>query len=571
MRLKAAFPFILSFLLLSSVILIDRSNFNKMTEYTAEVDRTREVINRFERLSKNLKSAQIFSRNYVRRASPAYYSMFYREAGQVKDDLRFLRALLGPDTAQQNRLRTISRLIERHWDALMQKNIAEIIASGEGYRIDDLFVIHTLIDRSIAYENSLLSKRKEELQESTTLTGNFSALFSILALGIVLGVFASQVVLTYRRKWLEGFLESILNSTRNGIVNLQPIRQGNALTDFRITFSNAAFQELVDERSGSLVGRRLSQLPGWMQAEGLGGRFKTAMETGAFGSFEYLLRDGERTLWMDVLLAQSGDNLTATLHNITTVKQYQQELQEKVVQLDLTNRNLQEFAYVASHDLQEPLRKIQAFGDILERDFGPQIPAGAMDLVGRMQNSAERMSALIKDLLTYSRLSSEQTLGPVALSSVLVEVTEDLELLIADQQAVLHIAPLPTLSGDPMQLHQLFHNLLSNALKFNRDGVRPEISITCRRIGAAEEPVVLSKATHPSYYRIEVTDNGIGFDMRYADQLFQLFRRLHGKSQYSGTGIGLAICKKVVDNHHGFITAEGRAGQGATFTIYLPA
>ncbi len=254
------------------------------------------------------------------------------------------------------------------------------------------------------------------------------------------------------------------------------------------------------------------------------------------------------------------------------VEQRTQQLRSSVQDLQRSNDNLQQFAYVASHDLQEPLRKIQSFGDILQRQYGEQIGEGGNDFLNRMQKSASRMSTLIRDLLTYSRISTQQdSSSPVVLGKVIEIVLNDLDLIIQETGAVVEVDPLPTVQGDRSQLGQLFQNLINNAIKFRQPNQPPHITITCTTLAATKLPSSVRPTREaPAYYCIEVTDNGIGFDEKYADRIFQVFQRLHGKSQYAGTGIGLAICEKVAANHGGAITATSKPGQGASFSIYLP-
>lgn len=239
--------------------------------------------------------------------------------------------------------------------------------------------------------------------------------------------------------------------------------------------------------------------------------------------------------------------------------------------LSRSNENLQQFAYIASHDLQEPLRKVQSFGDLLKNQYADQLGEGVVYLE-RMQGAATRMSTLIRDLLSYSRIHTrrENTVD-VSLNEVVKAVLIDLELTIAKNGADVEAGLLPTISGDASQLGQLFQNLLTNALKFRRQDTSPVIRVTARWISADSLPAGKQQpANSIAYYCIDVSDNGIGFDEKYLDRIFQIFQRLHGKSEYAGTGIGLAVCEKVVTNHGGFISARSEAGQGATFSVYLP-
>lgn len=248
------------------------------------------------------------------------------------------------------------------------------------------------------------------------------------------------------------------------------------------------------------------------------------------------------------------------------------QLEESVQDLQRSNENLQQFAYVASHDLQEPLRKIQSFGDILKNRFGDQLGDG-QDYLNRMQSAAGRMSVLIEDLLTFSRISTlRDTTVSVDLNQVLQSVLLDLELVIRESGAVVEIPDsLPIVEGDASQLRQLFQNLLSNSLKFQSPSTTPDITISSQLIAQTDLPVTVRPARYAtSYHCISVIDNGIGFEEQYLDRIFEVFQRLHGKSQYSGTGIGLAICQKVATSHGGAIMGNSQLSEGATFSVYLP-
>ena len=236
-----------------------------------------------------------------------------------------------------------------------------------------------------------------------------------------------------------------------------------------------------------------------------------------------------------------------------------------------SNQNLEQFALVASHDLQEPLRKVQQFGDLLRAQYATELGEG-LDYLVRMQAAAGRMSGLIKDLLTYSRLATTpDTLVPVSLGSIVEAVLSDLEVAIGEAGAVVRVDILPTVLGDASQLRQLFQNLLGNALKFRRVGTPPVIAVRAQVLAFSQlPPSIHPPRVAPAYHCIEVVDNGIGFAEQYAERIFEVFQRLHGKNEYSGTGIGLAICQKVVANHGGAITAVSQPGQGSTFQVYLP-
>ncbi|GAB3930604.1 hypothetical protein GCM10028804_40970 [Larkinella terrae] len=254
------------------------------------------------------------------------------------------------------------------------------------------------------------------------------------------------------------------------------------------------------------------------------------------------------------------------------VQQRTAELQALVMDLQRSNDNLQQFAYIASHDLQEPLRKIQSFSGILQQQFGPELGETGQDMLLRMASAGERMSTLIRDLLTYSRISTrQQAFGPVSLGGIVSKVLSTLDWIISQRNAQIEVGHLPVVKGDETQLGQLFQNLLSNALKFTPVNQTPRISIQCAERDATDlPPGIRPTSSATRFFEISVSDQGIGFNIKYLDRIFQVFQRLHGKGDYPGTGVGLAICQRVVGNHGGAITATSEPGQGATFFVYLP-
>lgn len=256
--------------------------------------------------------------------------------------------------------------------------------------------------------------------------------------------------------------------------------------------------------------------------------------------------------------------------NKNRLENSQQQLADNIGELNRSNTELAQFAYVASHDLQEPLRKIQAFSTMLTQQYAPALDPNAQDIIRRMQSATSRMQELIRGLLAYSRLNTEKpSLNKVALSSLLVDVQGDLEAAIREREAQIIIEPLPDIMGNGLQLRQLFQNLLSNALKFTPLNQTPIVHVRSQRIARDTMPDSLPKSS-AMYLEVSVIDNGIGFDEKYIDRIFNLFQRLHGRSEYVGTGIGLAICKKVVENHGGYLSARSRVGHGSTFLIYFP-
>lgn len=250
------------------------------------------------------------------------------------------------------------------------------------------------------------------------------------------------------------------------------------------------------------------------------------------------------------------------------VEERTQELRLYSEELSRSNRELEDFAFVASHDLQEPLRKIQAFGDRLEASFSQELGEQGLDYMKRMRNAAQRMSLLINDLLDFSRINTRgRDFAATNLADVVNGALDDLEIAIAESNAQINIGNLPVIQADSSQLSQLFLNLLSNSLKFRLPDRAPLITITA----AVHQPNIMQQAICQDWYVITLTDNGIGFAEEYAEKIFTPFQRLHGRSEYKGTGIGLAVCRRIVERHRGLIYASGEQGVGATFTLILPA
>lgn len=251
------------------------------------------------------------------------------------------------------------------------------------------------------------------------------------------------------------------------------------------------------------------------------------------------------------------------------IKELNRQLLENIARLESANKDLDRFAFMASHDLQEPLRKIRIFSDLLFVKYKDMLDEdGKMNIV-RIQGAAERMQALIKDILTFSKISIEKgTFVKTSLNSVVDEVLNELEAQVQEKNAKIIVDKLPTLHVNPGLIRPLFYNLISNALKYCKKNISPVVNIR------SEMPNVLPEAnTKPienRFCRIYVQDNGIGFDQKYSEEIFGMFKRLHLNSEYEGTGIGLALCKKIVEEHNGYISAKSKLNEGSTFIISLP-
>jgi light-regulated signal transduction histidine kinase (bacteriophytochrome) len=244
--------------------------------------------------------------------------------------------------------------------------------------------------------------------------------------------------------------------------------------------------------------------------------------------------------------------------DITGWRRAEAELRSTMAKLEKSNQALQDFASIASHDLQEPLRKVKAFGDMLKQKCGASLEDQGRDYLERILNASQRMQSLLTGLLNYSRVTTKaEPFKAVDLSDLVGEVLSDLEVRIVKTGGEVHVETLPVISADPTQMRQLFQNLIGNALKFHKPGEKPTVQVR-------------SAPNTASGCQIIVEDNGIGFEEKYLEKIFAPFQRLHGRSQYEGTGMGLAICKKIVERHGGSVTARSEPGKGSTFIVTLP-
>lgn len=326
-------------------------------------------------------------------------------------------------------------------------------------------------------------------------------------------------------------------------------------SDYTPSFSD--FYRFVHPADRDYVREKLSDYPGDASA----------------GELEFRIRlDGGAVRYVKVTSHPDTDyngeirTITGTMRDITRQKKYEINLQQKNQELEDSNRNLEQFAYIASHDLQEPLRKIRAFGGRLAEKYKDRLDEKGVDYFNRMQNAAERMQTLINDLLRYSRVArGSAAWKPTDLNHVVGGVLDDIETLILDRHASVHLGKLPEIQGDPVQLRQLFQNLLTNALKFVPEDRVPEVSVRTE-----DNPASVRSDSGRSMVTVIVEDNGIGVDDKYKDRIFGLFERLHGRNEYTGTGIGLAICRRVVQNHEGEIEVISKKDHGTIFKIHFP-
>jgi signal transduction histidine kinase len=570
MNRRTLYAFLISFLLLVIAIFINQKSFDSMRQYTSSVVHSRDIITALERLSNYFKSAQMYSPAYSNLAEKKYYHLYLEEAKDVYFQVMRVKNLATRDSLQSKNVDTISSMIEEQMFVLLHNSIIQIVRSGESWRLTKLFEIHTRINNAILYEKEILNKLDAELETSTEATNLLTILFAVIAILIILLTFIFNVILARKGKWLEGFLESILNTSQSGIISYRAVRKGGKITDFKIEFANKAIERLLNIRPESVIGKRLSQMQEFVLQSDLFEKYVSVVETGTQLEFEQLYQRGQSEIWFYMMLAKLEDGVTASFHDITHVKKYEIELKNNITRLEQSNIELEEYAYIASHDLQEPLRKIRTYGSYIKKQQWHKLDSTGQKHLDRMIESAERMSILITDILGFSGLKPEQEFIETDLNEILENVLEDLDLLIQEKRAVIHYDTLPIIEAIPLQMNQLFYNLLNNALKFSLPDVPPTITISSRILTEREPDSYEITDKKSAYCELVFSDNGMGFKQEYAEQIFGLFKRLNNKGEFPGSGIGLSLCRKVVTNHNGRIVARSNENQGASFYIILP-
>lgn len=579
-RIRKVFLVITAFLLLLSVFsTVKVRNMMSIDKAVKEADDVKESLSRLLVLVMDAEAAQ---REYLLTRDPQYLQ-FVR---LCKTDLpaRFaqVKHALSGNVQQLSNLAELKLFVDKKM-ARLELPADSILSKPGGLAADKLLLakVKEKIVKMEAREKQVLEARENSFSEYLFLT---PALWYTL-------VGSCLVILTF------SFI-TIRRELRNSLsLQEQLIRQNHVMhtlidssfdiitsfdMDFKVTMVNRRASEFYKKEREDILGKPFPEvLPTATDGQTFANirkamkgetiyvpQIKSIINEGVFEQFFVPLKNdkGETT---GVLMY--AHEITVVIKAETQLKQLNQELTQKNSELELKNHELASFAYISSHDLQEPLRKIQSFTDLITSSEKDRLSKTGMDYFSRMQKAASRMQALINDLLTYSRAgTTERVFENVDLEALIEEIRSELKENLAAKQGVIETSELPVVSIIRFQFQQLFTNLISNSLKFSKAEEAPKISIRAEKMSEPPEGMATPEPG-TSVVHIIYTDNGIGFEPQYNKSVFELFYRLHGRSEYSGTGIGLAICKKIIDNHHGLITAAGAPGEGVRFDIYIPS
>jgi len=585
-RRKIVLGFGLVLAMLGVISLISYQSTRAFIGTAESVALTREVMEIQERTQRHLMEMESGRRGYVITGDENALRGFEEAQSHIIENFNSLKAYT-LDTPQQTlKLDRLLTLIQRSF-AEQQSEIetrrtqgfrpsAALFAKGVSEETtNEIRAILADFDR----EQRVLLAERAELNRlnarATTVTILVGSAFTFIALLVACILILRDVAARRRAEEALAAEHNLLLSIIDTIPDHVYVKD----TEGRYILDNVAHRQLHGPKTeGSTTGRTVFDYYTPDDAARFEEDDRQVMETGEPILNRELIvprEDGYGT-WLQMtkvpLRGTDGQiiGLVGISADINDRKAAEEQLRLFAAQLERSNAELQNFASVASHDLQEPLRKIQAFSDRLRVKCGPALSAQGLDYLDRMQSAAQRMQVLIQDLLKLSRVTSRaQPFEECDLDEIVRAVISDLEITIEQKQAEIEIHDLPTIQADPLQMRQLFQNLISNALKFQRSGDLPRVIVE-GRLFQMKERKTPGEPTGEQTCKIVVRDNGIGFDPKFAEQIFVVFQRLHNRTEYEGTGIGLAICRKITDRHGGTIVAKSAEGQGAAFIVTLP-
>lgn len=550
-----------------------------------EVQKAYQLHIELEKLLSALKDAESGKRAYIISKDSTFLEPLLLSGSEIENNLNRLKALTKDNLEYQNDISELEIKINNSLNIfkktlhLAQNNEIEssdfITAFREGRQ--NMNSVRFKVMEMTLHENEMLGFKKERSSKSLSnapMLVYYVLIISLLILLLTyLQISKNLKKLKEKNELLETFKES---TTQSEIVS----KHGNWIWNIEentFEFSDNLYRLLGEEpQSFDATIENFLAFTHPDDLNKLTEQVKKMMETEDLPFIHYRIIQKNGNVrhfkaYGKVLEDSEGHRkLLGTTADVTDEIENFRLIEERNLELERNNKELASFNYVASHDLQEPLRKIQTFISRLEEKEQDNLTSNGKVYIQRIKSSSARMRSLIDDLLQFSRTNKSEEAFEVSNINILLEAAKhDLAETITDKRARISSDSMPSMKVIPFQIKQLFLNLISNSLKYSRENIAPVITISYSQTNASDLPhIKFSK--HSRYHTFKIKDNGIGFDQDYADQIFTLFNRLHNKNEYSGTGIGLSICKKIVENHNGYISAEGRPNEGSTFTVYLP-
>ena len=587
------FAAVASIIIIAAISVYAVFKFQNYTDDSQLVEKQNQIQVTLESLANQMKQAEIAQLRYLISDDAELYSPYYDAKRRAYNTLKKAKALTSNHAYERHLLDSAHSLMDERFLLLEQSA-----------RIDSISIRESDLKERLIYEgystSGILSSILREIQnhseeklftnlKETKDSSREAIIFMVVSSLVAIIIVAVSFQLVFRQFRVRLLAEQDLLESRTLLAEGEQLSRSGS---FKYKMASNRF--IWSEGIKSIFGFDGKGYPNTMDEfqelvhpedrEKLASAFKDLSQTQGRSRFDFRIRrlnDGELRFIRIQNSVLEEDNvrgglIMGSIQDTTDEELNRRKLLQLNKELRQSNTELERFAYAASHDLQEPLRKIRSFGERLLSKYKKETPG--QEYVQRMYNASQRMQRLIDDLLTLSRVTQNVgTRSKVDLNEVLEEVSEDLSLKISENNAEIKVDQLPVLYGSQSQLHQLFQNLISNGLKFRKKDVQPRIEISSETVEVSDiysifedDSTQLPTLEYPRYHKISLTDNGIGFEQENLDRIFQIFERLHGRSEYEGTGIGLAICQRIVENHHGVITAVGHPGEGSEFVIYLP-
>ncbi len=570
------------------ILVVGALTYRSITEVTKSsemVTHTYKVNVELEQILSNLKDAETGQRGFIITRDSVFLDSYTSGRSKINNSFAELKVLTRNDTLLNTNLIALNGLINKRLIAFqtsyssLPKDDIDDPAFISNFR-DGKYLMDSIsvkIKSIVSLQNNILETRKNEYENDLMATPLL--LFSLLLCSLVLmyvaynNIYKNIKKLKATNEALEIFKES---TNQSEIVSKHGSWTWN-VKDNVFTFSDNLYR-LVGEQPQSFK-PTIENFLNYVHPEDVEQLSKQTEQMKENVELPYIYyrvvhKNGNikhlKAYGKSLINEENDTVLLGTTADITDEIMSFRALEERNMELERNNKELSSFNYVASHDLQEPLRKIQTFLSRLEDEEAENLSSKGTKYIDRIQNAATRMRLLIDDLLQFSRSNkADKVIEESNINLLLEAAKQDLAEVISAENAEITSDTFPTIKVIPFQIQQLFINLLGNAIKYKAEGKTPKIVIKHKVVDAEDEENIV-KPKKAFYHKITFTDNGIGFEEQYAEQIFTLFSRLHNKDEYSGTGIGLSICKKIVENHSGYITASGQPGKGAVFTVYLP-
>jgi signal transduction histidine kinase/CHASE3 domain sensor protein len=539
-----------------------------------------------EQLMSYIKDAETSQRGYILTKDSSFLYPFNDVNRKVENSTKIIKMLVSGDIKQRANLDSLSKLISLRFDVIKKSlNISAYNANNsktlsvsllQGKKVMDS--IRLLIDKMIDFELNILKERQKEYEIENSITPLFTLL--VLLFSLLVFVFSYLKISKDLRNFKIANEDLIIKN--ESIIQAEEIGEFSTwkwdLTNNKLSYSDNQYRLLgcepqsfeptienylafVHPDDRHIITDGTNQVMKYNKTPVA--YFRIIKKDGKLRYFKSVAKEITDVIGKKTLIGINSDITEQQLNSMI--------LEDKNKTLEQTNKELASFNHIASHDLQEPLRKIQTFISRISQNDIKSLPQSTKDYLEGIDKSANRMRMLIDDLLMFSRTNkTKKDFELYDLNLSLTNAKEELAIAIAEKNAVVTSVQLPKLKVIPFQIKQLFINIIGNSIKYARVGLAPVVKIDCEKVNA-KDYLVLQKKPTKKFLKISISDNGMGFDPQNADNIFNLFHRLHNSPEYPGTGIGLSICKKIIENHDGVISATSTPNVGSTFSIFLPA